>query len=222
MIKKIFFVAFICALMGCQKDTVQFDSNEAASTYKQSSYENLPSEVRNILINGGAGHFGCESSNRVPLVLNSGVLGTYAYPYTSNLSPIKLYKSSIPCRPNIPYFIFGHAEGGSKGLNSVTFHLALNPSYSGPVQVFDINWELKGENTSVPFKSFTIDDLQINESRSLTCRVFSTDNNLSVYSQEMTFDFKLLIALGSDPVVEFESGYTYACMNNGIFPIVAP
>jgi len=238
MIKKIFFLAFICAVVSsCSKqtDTVQLNSNESVSSYKLSSASvkgDLPTEVRDIIINGGDGHFDCDISNN-RAVLGGGsssggsALGTYAYPFILNMNPIKLYNSSLPCQPGIPYFIFGNVDAQGQGKNSdeisATFRLVLNPSYFDPVKVVDVNWELNGQNDPAPVSSFTINDLQIGQSNSVTCEVFSTDNYATVYSQEMTFDFEILIdpQVGS-AVIEYASGYTYSCASGGTFPIIAP
>jgi len=53
----------------------------------------------------------------------------------------------------------------------------------------------------------------------VACEVFSTDNKVSVYSQEMTFDFEISI---NPSVIEYASGYSYACTNTGLAPIIAP
>lgn len=226
MIKKIFILAFICTLIiGCKKDTVQLGDEELASSKLSASsyHEDLPSEVRDIIANGGVGHFGCENTNRLQ-GLDGGSLGAYAYPYTWSMRPLSLLNSSLPCQPNIPYFIFSHinSKHAGKSDHSVTFRLVLNPSYFASVKVFGIDWELNGQNEPTPFISFTVDDLEVGESNSVTCRVFSTGNSVAVYSQEMTFDFNISVAVGTGAFVDFESGSTYACTNTGIFPIIAP
>jgi len=235
MLKNFLFLALVCALVGCQKDSVQINNNESAPSYKKAGsndYQNLPQEVRDIIANGGAGHnISCEISNDKKAAVNSGffggasALGAYAYPYSLGMSPIKLFASSLPCQPSIPYFIFSNleSEGDGKGSTySANFHLVLNPSYFNSVKIVDIEWELNGQNILDPNQIFTLNDLQIGESNSVSCRVFSTENNITVYSQEMSFDFEILIDIDSGAVIEFASGATYACTNTGIFPIVAP
>jgi len=70
--------------------------------------------------------------------------------------------SSLPCQPNIPYFLFSFIcqddEGDIRFTNkySATFFLVLNPSYDSEVEVVDINWELNGQNDPAPIQSFTI------------------------------------------------------------------
>jgi len=153
-------------------------------------------------------------------------LGTSAYPYASNMSLIKLLNSSLPCQPSIPYFIYGSVDdqGGdifSDGY-SVTFRLILNPSYNSLVKVVDVNWELNGQNQA-SVGSLTIDDLRVGQSNSVTCRVFSTDNNVTVYSQEMELDFRMLLNLGGgNPSIEYLSEYTFPCVSGGTNPIIAP
>jgi len=231
MIKNFFFLAFICFLASCQKDAVQLHSNEFISSDKlinSSDYEDFSFEVRDMIANGGEGHFGCEISNNRQSKNGAGSLGTYAYPLTSDMRPIFLLHSSLPCQPNIPYFLFNYVRkqrGGIKASNkySATFFLVVNPNYYSAVKVVDINWDLNGQNNPVPVQSFTINNLQIGESNSVTCQVFSTDNKSSVYSQEMTFDFEVLIDLGlGGTVIEYGSGYSYACTNTGLSPIIAP
>jgi len=249
MIKKIFFLAFICALVGCQKEIVQLDYKELISSNKSNSsdsyklsdtpdFKDLPAEVKDIITNGGVGHFGCENIYNKPSADGSSSLditsffgsstsslGTYAYPYTLSMSPIKLYNSSLPCQPNTPYFIFSYLDSEGEGKNtkySVAFHLVINPIYFNPVNVVDISWELNGLNNPGPVNIFTINDLHIGDSYSVACKVFSTENNTAVYSQEMPFDFEISIEPGTGPIIEFVSGYSYACTNTGIFPIVAP
>jgi len=108
MIKKLFFLAFICVLVGCQKDSVQININELVSSDKltnPSDYGDFPSEVNEFIVNGGAGHLGCEISNRqFKTVGTAGGLGTFAYPLTSDMTALFLLNSSLPCQPNIPYF----------------------------------------------------------------------------------------------------------------------
>jgi len=234
MIKKFFFLAFICALIGCQKDSVQPNTKKLVSSYNKlsnsSNQKDLPVEVRDIIANGGVGHFGCEvSNNKESLGGTDGgsLLGAYAYPYTANMSPVKLYNSSLPCQPSIPYFIFSYIDPESNNIfsggYSITFHLVLNPNYFNTVKVVDVNWELIGQNDLVSSNNFTIDGLQIGESKSLTCKVFSTDNDVTVYSQEMELDFEILLNLGGgEPVIEYSSEYTFACPSGGTFPIIAP
>ena len=219
MIKKLFFIAFICALTSCQQETVQFDTQQATSheLSASSDYEDLPSKVRDIIANGGVGHFGCQTTSKKG-VKGGGELGNYAYPYTSDIRPIRLYASSLPCQSNIPYFIFSNIDGVS-----TTFRLVLNPSYFDPINVVDVNWELNGEDNPSAVQTLTINDLKMGESSSVTCTVFSSDNNLSVYSQEMTFDFQISRNLEAGLVAEFTSGYTYTCSRGGGgIQIVAP
>lgn len=215
MIKKMFFFAFICVLAGCQKDTVRFDSNELVS-----SYGYFPSDVNDMIANGG-GHLGCETSSNIEFKNRDGALGKYEYPLTPDMTPLFLLHSSLPCQPNIPYFLFNfvHPEDGKY---AATFFLVANPNYSSQVKVFDIDWTLNGQNNPVPLKTFTIHDLQIGESNSVTCKVFATDNKVAVYSQEMTFDFEVLLDLKTGVVIEYGSGYSYACTNTGLTPIIAP
>lgn len=234
MIKNFFFLAFLCVLVSCQKESVELNSDEPISskTMKTTSsgYGDLPVDVRDIIANGVDDHFGCEINNNKEalgggLFGGSSSLGTYAYPYTINATPIRLLKSSLPCQPGIPYFIVSYLdkEGDSKGSEySATFLLVSNPSYADQVRVVDIDWELNGQSETVPVQSFTINGIQIGESNSVACNVFSTANNVAVYSQEMTFDFELSIDLGVGVVIEFGSGYSYACTNTGITPIIAP
>jgi len=109
MFKNFFFLALICVLVSCQKNAVQLISNELISSNTSSTdlpdQEDLPSEVKDIIINGGVGHFGCEVS-KVAALDGGGVLGSslgaFAYPYTSDMTPVKLYNSWLPCRPDIP------------------------------------------------------------------------------------------------------------------------
>lgn len=244
MIKNVFFLAFICVLVSCQKDTFQLNSKdqlnskELVTSYKlsgPSDQRDLPSEVRDIIANGGAGHFGCEITNNREssevefgggvIVEEGSILGTSAYPYTLDMRPIKLFNSSLPCQPGIPYFIFGYIDDGDIFSDdySIDFRLVLNPNYFDNVKVVDINWELNGQSDSLPLGSFTIDDLQIGEFKSVTCRVFSTDDNVTVYSQEMELDFEISLNLdGGDPIIEYFSEYTFACPSGGTFPIIAP
>lgn len=228
MIKNLFFIAFICALVGCQKNSVQLVGNELVSSDEltnSSSYGDLPSEIKEIIANGIDEHFACEISDNRPSK-NGGSLGTYAYPLTSDMSPIMLLHSSLPCQPNIPYFIFSHLKKQSlvkhSKAYSATFFLLLNPNYSSNVKVVDINWQLNGQNDSVPVQSFTINNLQIGESNSVVCQVFSTDNKSTVYSQKMMFDFEILLSLQTGAAIEYVSGYSYACTNTGPSPIIAP
>lgn len=234
MIKKIFFLAFICALVSCQKEAVQLDGKELSTSYKLSSssdFKNLPAEVQDIISNGGAGHFSCEATTgRKPANLTvfgsgSSSLGAYAYPFSFSMNPVKLFNSSLPCQPGIPYFIFSHIEGGGEGKvteYTTTFRLVLNPSFFDSVKVVDVEWDLNGQTDPLSLQSLTIDELQAGNSNTVSCRVYSTDNNISVYSQEMTFDFNVLIDVVDGATINFESGSQYACTNTGIFPIVAP
>jgi len=233
MIKKFFFVALICALVGCQKETVKVNNKKVVSSFKLSKsldQKDLPLEVRDVIANGGDGHFDCEiSTNResvqAGLLGGGSIFGSYAYPYTLNLRPIKLFNSSLPCQPNIPYFVFGYIdEGGGTfpGEYSITFHLVLNPSYNNAVKIFDVNWGLNGQNDSDPVGSFTIDNLQIGQSNSVICEIFSTDNDIAVYSKELPLDFEISLNPGGDLVIEYSSDYTFACASGGTFPIIAP
>jgi len=202
MIKIFFFFAFICVLVSCQKDTDQLNSKEfvSSSTMKidPSGYGDLPLDVIDFIAKGGADHVGCEVSNDRqafdggqfdigPLDV-SPTLGTYAYPYSFSINPVELLNSSLPCQPIVPYFIIGYIDKQTGVKNSdghsATFLLVLNPNYFDPVQVVDVNWELNGQYDSVPVQSFTISGLQIGESSSVACRVFSTDDNVTVYSQD--------------------------------------
>gem|GEM_PF-5316936 len=155
----------------------------------------------------------------------SSSLGAYAYPFSFSMSSVKLYSSSLPCQPSIPYFIFSHLEEGGDDKASeytATFRLVLNPSFFDAVKVVDVEWDFNGQTDPLSLQSITIDELQAGNSNAVSCRVYSTDNNVSVYSQEMTFDFNLLIDAVDGASIEFESGSQYACTNTGIFPIVAP
>jgi len=161
-----FFLAFVCVLAGCQEDTVEFNSNELVSSDKltySSNYGDFPAEVNDMIANGGAGHFGCKASDKMFLL-----------------------HSSLPCQPNIPYFLFSfvNQQGATRFATdySATFFLVVNPNYNSHVKVVDINWDLNGENDPVPVKSFTINNLQMGESNSVTCEVFSTDNKSSTLS----------------------------------------
>lgn len=224
MIKKFFIFVFVCTLIGCQKDAVQLDNIEVASSEMlvTSDYENLSSGVRDIIINGGSGHLECETSNKV---LDGESLGSYAYPYTSDMTPLQLYKSSLPCQPSIPYFLFGYVssnQNAGKTEHSINYRLVSNPSYFDSVDVVDVRWKVDGQNDPVAVRGLKMNDLKVGESHSITCRVFSTDDNLSVYRQQMTFDFEVSIDIETGPFIEYGSGSTYACTNTGIFPIIAP
>jgi len=228
MLKNFFLLAFICALVSCSKDSVQPNSNELVSADKvtdSSDYVDLPLEVRDIIANGVEGHMGCEISDNKSSK-NGGSLGSYAYPLTSEMSSIFLLNSSLPCQPNIPYFIYNflHKPGFIKNAAgySATFYLVVNPNFSSNVKVLDVDWGLNGQNDPVPVKSFTVNNLQIGQSNSVSCEVFATDNKSTVYSQEMTFDFEVLLEIGTGAVVQYGSGYSYACTNTGLSPIIAP
>jgi len=240
MIKNFLFLAFICVLVSCEKEAVQPNSNDFVSTKTlkagSSDYGDLPSELKDIVATGGASHSECDINEskqqlglgQLGLVQLGGqsLLGTYAYFYAYNTSVIKLLDSSLPCQPNIPYFIFSYVEQDeveNSNEYSATFLLVSNPSYFDEVKVVDINWALNGQNNPVPVQSFTVDGLQIGESSSVACKVFATSNNLAVYAQEMEFDFGISIdPMVGSVVIEFESGYSYACTNTGLTPIIAP
>lgn len=221
-----FFLAFVCVLAGCQKDAVQTNSNEFVSSDKliDTPYGYFPSEVNDMIANGGDGHFGCAISNHTESKSKGGTLGKYAYPLTPDMNPLILLRSSLPCQPNIPYFLFNFVKEdiNVSGRYSATFFLVLNPTFNSKVRVVDIDWELNGQNDPAPVKSFTINNLQMGESNSVTCKVFSTDNKSSVYSQEMTFDFKVLLDINAGTSIRYGSGYSYACTNLGLTQIIAP
>ena len=234
MFKKITALVLICALVSCSKETTHLNNSDIVSANQQTGSLDLagvPSEVKDIIANGGVGHLGCEilHSNKKGDLTLTGDLGTYEYPYTSDLGFIILESSSLPCRPNIPYFIFGVAKRkvgfGNQNRNqySATFYLVENPSYFDDIKVVDIDWSLNGQaETLLPFQSFRVNNLEAGESTSLACRVFATDDDATVYSQEMTFDFDVKLIDRNSPEIEFRSGYVYACASTGIFPIVAP
>ncbi len=173
----------------------------------------------------GDRHLGCEMSNDRQLKNGEG-LGTYAYPLTSDMNPLFLPTSSLPCQPGIPYFIFSriNRQNGMFLSNnySATFFLVANPSYNSEVDVLDIDWGLNGQNDEVSIRRFTVNNIQIGESNLVTCKVFSTDDEVSVYLQEMKFDFEISLSLGTGLVIEYGSGSSYACTNTGLTPIVAP
>lgn len=229
MLKKIFFFAFVCTIVGCQKVSVELNNNEIVSSDKltsSSDYGDLPSEAIELITNGVEKHVGCEADNNRQFKNTSG-LGTYAYPLTDDMKPIFLLHSALPCQPNIPYFLnsFVSKRGSIKLINgySATFYLVKNPSYNSSVKVVDIDWDLNGQNNSIPVQSFTINNILIGQSNTVTCEVFSTDNKSSVYAQEMTFDFQISIdPILNSTVIEFGSGYSYACTNTGLTPIIAP
>lgn len=227
MFKKIITLFCVCALAGCSKDSIhQLDAEDHASYVVLDSpdFEESVALNQDGSLNGVFAHTSaCVSSSKIPVILG-GALGTYAYPYEPSMTPMKLFRSSLPCQPNIPYFIYSHmnSEGNSKTGHSVTYRLTLNPFFFNDVKVVDVEWEFNGKTQSSLPRQLIVDNLKANQTNSVICRVFATSDNAAVYSQELEFDFKVLLDLLNGSYVNYESGYSYACTNTGLAPIIAP
>ncbi len=230
MFKKIFALVLICVLVSCQKETVQLNNTDLVSSNVETystDLGDLPPEVRDIINNYSARHASCEanainSNKRSSL---SGALGTAAYPYTSDLRNVMVPNSALPCRPDIPYFLLGvtKPKTDDKGEDeySATFYLVKNPNYFDNINIVDVDWSSNGDVGFSPVQRHKINNIKIGDVLSVSCEIFATNNTSMVYSQDLTFEFDITTHINT-PVIQFSTGYTYACTNTGLSPIIAP
>jgi len=235
MFKKIIGLVLICALVSCEKSGLQSDINEQVSASRGTKGSTETKGADGIISLPGSGNSGSGlgSVDNDVRDLTNGLLGNVVNNYPSGFGTIDMmYEYSLPCQPDIPYFIFGNATTNDDGYGleyGASFTLVLNDDYYESIDIVDIQWDMDGQPGVLPTQSFSITDLGTGN-HTITCQVYTTNDNSTVYMNELTFEFSIDASLPNDPEISYRgAGEIYTCLNadpdgprTGTFAIICP
>ena len=219
MINRIICLIFICALIGCEKETL-VPSSIDSKIETQESYNSMT-----LLTNP-------ETNTRISRQ------NAYLGDWTGDLYDVNEYSNMgiqetrmISCYAELPFFIDGSINSKTSE-SEIDLWLGLNDAFTGLKGVIDVSWKVNGVLYGSGQK-IELSEIVEGELISITSDVYSTDG-VYIYLSTLDFDLQVGTKAANSQLIDFsDSGLVLEVINGetvlsdcglggGAFTIIVP